>query len=58
VKIVRKPSSGLLPTPVVQLSVAELDAMDSVEGEHWSLGARLGGYGQAARAAKAAGRKG
>jgi len=38
-----------------RLKTAELDAMAYVDGEYWSLGERLGSYGQAA---KAAGRKG
>jgi len=57
VKIVRKPSTALLDARG-RLRTADFDAMAYVEGEHWSLGERLGGYGQAARAVKAAGRKG
>ena len=38
-----------------RLKTAKLDAMAYVDGEYWSLGERLGSYGQAA---KAAGRKG
>ena len=41
-----------------RLNTAELDAMAYVDGEYWSLGERLGSDGQAAKAAKAAGRKG
>jgi len=41
-----------------RLKTAELDAMAYVAGEYWSLGERIGGYGQAAKAAMAAGRKG
>jgi flavin reductase (DIM6/NTAB) family NADH-FMN oxidoreductase RutF len=36
-----------------RLKTAELDAMAYVDGEYWSLGERLGSYGQAAKALKA-----
>jgi flavin reductase (DIM6/NTAB) family NADH-FMN oxidoreductase RutF len=35
-----------------RLKTAELDAMAYVDGEYWSLGERLGSYGQAAKAPK------
>ena len=35
-----------------RLKTAELDAMAYVDGEYWSLGERLGSYGQAAKALK------
>jgi len=37
-----------------RLKTAQLAAMAYVNGEYWSLGERLGGYGQAAKALKAA----
>jgi flavin reductase (DIM6/NTAB) family NADH-FMN oxidoreductase RutF len=36
-----------------RLKTAALDAMAYVDGEYWSLGERLGSYGQAAKALKA-----
>jgi flavin reductase (DIM6/NTAB) family NADH-FMN oxidoreductase RutF len=36
-----------------RLKTAQLDAMAYVDGEYWSLGERLGSYGQAAKALKA-----
>src|SRR5665647_3068220 len=36
-----------------RLKTAELDAMAYVDGEYWSLGERLGSYGQAAKALQA-----